>query len=260
MRVRLINRRQNFATALQTPHDNIFSEVSDFAAPRGIPARINPAETAQVLRPEAFTLAARKNTQNVKAGQTRGVACFQSGAEIITQQGTKAIHDLSAGDMVLTRDNGFQPVLWVGDISSPKAVPALVEIAPDAVFGGKPDTAICVSGRQSVLLTCADIQAQFGSAEVLARAGDLLHLDGVSLVERASETIAVLMEQHELLNVNGLWMDSLMPDSEALEHLPDADKHAIKALLPDLGNLPIERSYPAARTVLRAEFARQFTR
>lgn len=260
MRVRLINRRQNFATAQATPYDNIFSEVSNLAVPRGIPARIDPVETAQVLRPEAFSLGVVKKPRDTSAEQTRGVASFQGAAQIITQQCAKPIHSLCAGDLVLTRDNGFQPVLWVGAISSAEATPSLVEIEPDSVCDGKPKTAICVSARQSVLLTCAGIQAQFGTAEVLARAGDLLHLEGVTRVDRASETVAILMEQHELLSVNGLWMDSMMPDGEALDRLSSTEKQSIKSLLPDLGRLPIERIYPAARTVLRPEFARQFSR
>lgn len=265
MRVRLVNRRQNGATALQTSHDNIFSEVSDFAAPRGIPARMNPIEPAQVLRPEAFTLgggrsSARPSSGHNTAVQAQGIACLQADAEVITQSGVKALGDLSVSDRVLTRDNGFQPVLWVGAVASSEATSSFVEIAPDAVMGGKPDKATIVSARQTVLLTCADIPAQFGSAEVLARAGDLLHLDGVRLTETAPRSVAVLMGQHELLNINGLWMDSLLPDSEALTHLAESDKDTIKSLLPDLGRLPFDRCYPAARTVLRPEFARQFTR
>lgn len=260
MRVRLINRRENDAVALQTNHDNIFSEVSDLSAPRGIPARIAATESAKVLRPDAFHIASKKRVRTSSPDQLRGVPCFHGGSEVITQQGAKPICNLTANDKVLTRDNGFQPVLWVGRPASSEANPMTVRIEQDAVMAGKPVDTLYVSGRQSVLLTCPEVQSQFGTAEVLARAGDLLHLDGVRKADNMEDAVAVMTQQHELLNVGGLWMDSLIPDAEALSHLPSADKQAIKTLLPELGALPVERSYPAARTLLRSEFARQFTR
>lgn len=260
MRVRLINRRENDAVALQSNHDNIFSEVSDHSAPRGIPARIAPVEAAKVLRPDAFQIASNKRVANTSPEQLRGVPCFHGGSEVITQQGAKSICDLTTDDKVLTRDNGFQPVLWVGHVTSSKAIPMTVKIKQDAIMAGRPGDTIYVSGRQSLLLSCPEVQSQFGSAEVLARAGDLLHLDGISRADSMDNAVAVMTLQHELLNIGGLWMDSLVPDAEALNHLPSADKNAIKTLLPELRTLPVERSYPAARTLLRSEFARQFAR
>ena len=72
--------------------------------------------------------------------------------------------------------------------------------------------------------------------------------------------MAILTEHHEILNISGLWMDSLIPDSDTLSALPATEKQAIKGLLPSLSDLPVERSYPSARILLRSEFARQFTR
>lgn len=260
MRVRLINRRDTPATALQSTHDNIFGEVSNFSAPRGIPAKIDALDIAQVLRPDAFNLAMRGRVTRLSAPQMRGICGFQKDSEIITQQGVKPIGALSKGEHVLTRDNGFQPVVWTAEIRTSKAIPLTVKIAPDAVMNGKPEKATKVPGRQSVLLTCPEILSQFGSAEVLARAGDLLHLDGFSKADELEEAVVVLTAQHELLNVNGLWMDSLRPDAETMSHIAEDEQKTIKQMLPNLGSLPIDRSFPSARTLLRTEFARQFTR
>lgn len=260
MRVRLINRRDTEVRSFSSSHDNIFSDVSELSAPRGIPAQLKQPETAQILRPDAFSVAQQMPINKASPDQMKGVSCFHGAAQIITQCGSKQAKNLTTQDKVLTRDNGFQSVLWVGVIEANDAKPMTVELAPDAVMAGKPDQAVRVSGRQCVLLSCPEVQSQFGSAEVLARAGDLLHLDGISQVECDAPFVAVLTEQHELLNVSGLWMDSLLPDSEAQRHISKNDKRTIADLLPELGALPINRSYPSARTLLREEFARQFTR
>jgi hypothetical protein len=57
-----------------------------------------------------------------------------------------------------------------------------------------------------------------------------------------------------------MWVESFAPDSEARKHLTEEERDDINRLVPGLSDLPFDRSYPSARTVLRREFARQFTR
>ncbi len=65
------------------------------------------------------------------------------------------------------------------------------------------------------------------------------------------------MPRHEVLHVNGVWMESFVPDTEARKHLDAEDKAQLNTLLPNLSDQPIDRSYPAARNVLTSAFARQ---
>ena len=39
---------------------------------------------------------------------------FAEGTMILTDRGERAAETLSRGDRVLTRDNGYRPVLWTG--------------------------------------------------------------------------------------------------------------------------------------------------
>lgn len=41
-------------------------------------------------------------------------ACFVNGTMILTPRGERAVEDLESGDLVMTKDNGPQKILWVG--------------------------------------------------------------------------------------------------------------------------------------------------
>lgn len=42
------------------------------------------------------------------------IICFAAGTRIETGRGDRAAEDIAVGDLVLTRDNGLQPVRWTG--------------------------------------------------------------------------------------------------------------------------------------------------
>lgn len=46
--------------------------------------------------------------------ENSGVVCYASGTLIKTLRGDIAIEDLCVGDLVITRDNGPQQILWTG--------------------------------------------------------------------------------------------------------------------------------------------------
>jgi|GEM_PF-3402626 len=264
MRVRVVNRRSAdegvVASMTSARGDNIFHQISDIAAPRAISPRLEERPTAQILRPSVFSAHRKERIRKDSPAQLRGVACAGAGAMVITRGGAKPIEALTQGDMLLTRDNGFQPLLWQKSIRKASATPMTVEIEMDAMGSGIPGSAVHVSGRQGVLLTCPEVQEKFGTAEILVRAGDLLHLDGVREVQADLGGVVLMMTRHELINVNGLWIDSFVPDAESRKNLTDEDSANIARLVPGLNDLPLERSYPSARQVLNRSFARQLMR
>ena len=108
------------------------------------------------------------------------IACFTPGAMILTDHGEVAVEDLVPGDAVLTRDNGFKPILWVGrrDLSAqalaadPKLHP--VRIRQGALGRQLPLRDSLVSPQHRLLLTGPRAELLFGEHEVLVLS--LIHI------------------------------------------------------------------------------------
>lgn len=254
MRVRITNRRPLRFEGTAALKDNIFNEVLEDTAIVA-PSPVRTKETsAKIVRPVAFKISSREKFAKDTPLLLRGVSAFSGAATVITPDGPCKIAEICSGDLVLTRDAGFQPVLWTSKIET---LETAVEIAVDALGEGKPDETLVVSGRQRVLLTSPQIHERFGEHEVLARAGDLLHLNGFREVPTNDHMVALVFEHHQVLRVNDAWLDSLQPDREASRYLTKDQKASLKNALPRLKDLPFERSYPACRATLNTTFARQ---
>lgn len=262
MRIQLVNRRQRIESEAVSFDDNIFLSIKDHNSPRAIQPQADLIKTADLQVPSQFQCFENEKIQRSTPAQLRGVGCTSATGKIMTAQGPVPINALQAGDLVLTRDNGFQPVRWVGQVTGDKAVPSLVKIDNNAIEAGVPDEALLISGRQKVLLSCASAAQQFGVQEVFVRAADLLHMDGVSKVPTKDmpQMMAILLDHHQVLRINNTWTESLRPDAETLSHLGKDAQNVVAETLPNLKKLPIDRSYAAAREVLRSTFARQFKR
>ena len=87
------------------------------------------------------------------------VACFTSGTAIQTDLGDQLIEDIEEGTLVLSRDDGFVPVLWSGsrvlsalDLAQDISLQP-VEIAAGALGRGLPNRTMMVSPQHRVLFT-----------------------------------------------------------------------------------------------------------
>ena len=107
----------------------------------------------------------------VGAGDT-GVACFVEGTRIRTEADYQLIDTLCEGDLIWTRENGLQPVRWIGRRTVPgtgKYAP--LQIAPDTFGALKPHQ---VSQNHRMLLTGWRAQLLFGEDAILVPAKALV--------------------------------------------------------------------------------------
>jgi Ca2+-binding RTX toxin-like protein len=188
--------------------------------------------------------------------------CFTPGTLIATARGDVPVEALVPGDLVLTRDNGLQPLRWVGrrDLSlldlmaDPNLQP--VRIEPDALDGAGPDRPMLVSPQHRLLVEGARAELLFGEAEVLVAAKHLLGQAGVSRVLPTDgiSYIHILFDQHEIVQSDGIWTESFQPAERMLSAMEAEVRAEVLALFPALAQA--KGQVTSARPSLKAHEAR----
>jgi Ca2+-binding RTX toxin-like protein len=193
------------------------------------------------------------------------VACFTPGTLILTGRGEVAVEDLCEGDAVLTRDNGYQPIRWIGrrDLTGadlcaePRFAP--VQIAKGALGTNLPERNMKVSPQHRMLMTGPRAELLFGEHEVLVAATHMVGMAGITRVQPAQGVsyIHILFDQHEIVRADGTWSESFQPGMQTMSGLDSAQRGEILALFPQLA---IGMTYPAARLKLKAKEAQVLLR
>lgn len=187
--------------------------------------------------------------------------CFAGGTIIRTEGGDRRIEDLRCGDMVATRDRGFQPIRWIG--SSPLSADMLaakpqlrpIRIKAGALGNSTPSSDLHVSPQHRVLVRSKIVQKMFGTDEVLVAAKQLLLVDGIDIAEdvESVEYYHILFDRHEVVISNGAETESLYAGSEALKAVGKAAQEEIFALFPELR----DREADAARVLASGRMGRR---
>ena len=191
------------------------------------------------------------------------ISCFTPGTLIETHMGPRAIETLVVGDRVLTRDNGYQVVRWIGrkvleaaDLRGNVALQPIL-IRKDALGQGCPQRDTMVSRQHRILLQDIRCELLFGEPEVFVRALHLLDLPEVLAAVVPQVTyLHLLFDRHEVIRADGVWSESFQPGPRSLGGL-DADQQAeIFAVFPEMDHPVTEETYAAARLTLKAHEAR----
>lgn len=177
------------------------------------------------------------------------VPCFSAGTLIRTAQGEVAIETLKVGDMVETRDNGLQPIRWVGSVHlgpqdlqrAPNLRP--IRIRAGALGRGVPQTDLLVSPQHRVLLRSKIAERMFGTREVLVAAKQLLQVEGIDIATDVAEVtyLHMLFDRHEVVVSNGAETETLYTGPQALLGVGEEAREEIFALFPELRAHPGER-------------------
>lgn len=192
-----------------------------------------------------------------------GVICFASGTRILTPDGLRLIEDLHEGDLVQTKDNGPQEVLWTGSrhLSGARlyALPHLrpVRFRAGALGLGRPEGDLLVSPRHRMLVRGAAARLLFNSDEVLVAAEQLV--DDQSIVTDLTLTEVryhhLLLDRHEVIFANGLETESFHPAATALDLIGAQDRARLLALMPDIALDPAHYGGFARRNLTPSEAA-----
>lgn len=161
------------------------------------------------------------------------IVCFAHDTLITTDKGQIGVQDICAGDLVMTMDNGLQPVRWVGS----RCVPAQGKFAPivlrKGVVGNAQD--LVVSPQHRVLVQGWQAELLFGQADILVSAKHLVNDQTVVRREGGEVTYYhILFDQHEVIFANDAPCESFHPGAVGINGMDDAQRTEIFALFPAL--------------------------
>lgn len=192
-------------------------------------------------------------------------------ALVETARGIVLARDLRPGDRVVTRDAGLQPIRWIGSSTVMYEDPAAEAGMPPmhgpvriraGLYGTDPDGGnLVVAPGQRILVRSALNELLFATDEVMVAAGDLTHLDGVDVVPRAvGRWTHLLLDSHELVRVNGVWMESFAPDMWSIRVAYPEQWHDITEAMPRLRYDNTAANYVEARLTIDSGEARLLDR
>lgn len=178
------------------------------------------------------------------------VPCFVAGTLIATPSGEVAAEQLAPGDLVLTQDEGPQPLRWVGQ----RTVEAEGDFAPIHIrantFGAHRD--LLVSPLHRVLIRDNLAELLFGESEVLVSARDLVNDRSVRRRAGGQVTyVHLLFDRHQVVFSEGLETESFLPGpmtAKSFEHEVVAE---ICTIFPEIDPVSGHGYSQAARRTLK---------
>lgn len=176
--------------------------------------------------------------------------CFLAGTMIATPSGDRPVETLREGDMVLTRDHGPQPLVWVGeslvDEERLDRCPNLrpIHIKPGAIDGVMPRRALKVSAQHRILWTDSEGGEYLIAARHLQQAG----LEGFSVIRNGKPftLVHIACADHEVVLAEGAAAESYYTGPMAIRALGPAQKRKLFAAFPGLqqGENPMTPARP----------------
>jgi hypothetical protein len=190
--------------------------------------------------------------------------CFTRGTMLETPEGSRAIEDLKVGDIVLTKDNGAQPIRWISSRvfsqafleRNPNMCPILIQAG--ALGRNTPTADLIVSPQHRILVRSKVAQKMFGTDEVLVAAKQLLQVEGIDVCDQFDgdvEYFHMLFDQHEVVFANGAEAESLYTGPQAIKSVGAAALEEIYEIFPELRDRDYEPK--GARMLLSGRMGRK---
>ena len=176
--------------------------------------------------------------------------CFVAGTLIRTPQGEVPVESLLPGDLVLTQDDGPQPLRWIGR----RTVAAEGVLAPIEIRAGTfgPHGRLLVSPQHRVMIRDALAELWFGEAEVLVAAKDLVNGRSVWVREGGMvEYVHILFDRHQVVWSEGLATESFLPGPQTTASFERAIIDEICMIFPEIDRSTGLGYSSAARRALR---------
>ena len=160
------------------------------------------------------------------------------------------MEELQPGTLIPTRDDGAQPIRWIGQRKvAAKGKHRPIRISA-GVFGAVED--LLVSPQHRILVADTWAELLFGESEVLVKAKDLINDRTIQKDNSKSEVVYfhLLFDQHQIISANGVATESYLPGPATMKNFDAGTQEEILELFPEIASKP--SSYgPAARPMLK---------
>lgn len=183
------------------------------------------------------------------------IICFTPGTMILTPTGERPIESLRIGDLVVTRDDGPQPIRWIGARMG-RGDGRHAPIRIDAGGPHKAQRPLLLSPQHRVLVAGWRAQMIWGAEEVLIAAKYLVDGRFVRPAPQTSVTyLHMVFDRHQVIYAEGAQVESLHLGDEGLSALSGAGRADLFATCPEFRDDPT-RFGPTARLCAREFEAR----
>lgn len=178
------------------------------------------------------------------------VPCFVAGTLIRTPRGDVPVESLCAGDLVVTVDDGPQPIRWIGS----RAVGGRGKQAPIRFEAGAlgQHRALLLSPQHRVMIRDTYAELMFWASEVLVAAKDLVNDRSIRRQDCDSVTyVHILFDRHQVVWSEGLATESFLPGPQTTSCFEPQAIDEICTIFPELDPYTGKGYGPSARPGLR---------
>lgn len=179
---------------------------------------------------------------------TNFIPCFGDGTLIETDTGLVPVQDLVPDEKIWTKDDGFQPVQWVGTTTVKGTGDFAPVIIEPGFLGNSVD--LVLSQQHRVFIKSPSAEFLFGQSDVLVAAKHLCGLPGIGI--RKQETVQYthfMFDRHQIVRSNGALTESFFLEKLSVKALPNPQQKEILSLFPTLDQATREFGQTAAMTL-----------
>ncbi|WP_281856492.1 Hint domain-containing protein [Litoreibacter halocynthiae] len=210
---------------------------------------VNDADIEEVSF--TYTIENSAGVSDVAFVTVNTIPCFVAGTLVETPSGARAVETLVPGDLVITKDEGAQPVRWIGS----RAVDATGTLAPIRIEAGAfgDHDALSVSPQHRILISDEMAEILFGEKEVLVAAKDLVNDHTVRRdTSQAQVTyVHILFDTHQVVYSERLATESFLPGPQSLQSFDHEVINEICTIFPEIDPMTGTGYGAAARTALK---------
>lgn len=176
-----------------------------------------------------------------------------AGANLRTPCGPRRVENIRKGDLIVTRDNGLQPVrmVWKRSITAAEiaADPSLapVMLKPRAIGPMMPQRDLSLGGAHRLLVPGWRLLDVPETTSCLIPARDIAGVSDAAYVDRSADQVTyynVVFDHHQVFCANGLPVESFLPSTTNMCALDRSVTDDITRMFPELLRSP--SAYPPA--------------